>query len=221
MRKIISILFFLTAIISYSQQPFSYDTISVSKEDARNIHSLRQRQESVTSMNQQRRRERISKASRSSGRSGFDARKLRYGINLGLNFSNNYSLIRFAPQLGYQFNKYAMAGVGVSYYHSKRKYYYGRDQVTHYDNSLGANVFGYLYPLDFLAISVQPEMNYIWSSSKDVEGTYNKRNVMVPLVVVGAGLRMGPAHAMVYYDLVQDTNSPYTSGVFYGVSVYF
>jgi hypothetical protein len=44
---------------------------------------------------------------------------------------------------------------------------------------------------------------------------------LVPSVVIGGGLRMGNAHAMIYYDLVQDIDSPYTSGVFYGVSIYF
>ena len=115
-----------------------------------------------------------------------------------------------------------MAGVGVSYYHSKQRVYFQSERVNDYINSLGANAFAYLYPVKFIAFSVQPEFNYIWASSEgDVSGTYNKRKALVPSVVVGAGLRLGSAHAMIYYDLVQDVNSPYSSGVFYGVSVYF
>ena len=124
-----------------------------------------------------------------------------------------------SPQLGYQFNKYMMAGAGVSYYYSKRKYYYS-DESRH-NNSLGGNLFAYLYPTSFLAISVQPEVNYIWNSYRQGSDVTYKKDVLVPSVVVGAGLRLGRAHAMLYYDLVQDIDSPYTSGVFYGVSVYF
>ncbi len=152
-------------------------------------------------------------------KTGFDARNLRYGLNLGLNFSNDYTFFRLAPQLGYQFNKYMMAGAGVSYYYSKRKYYYS-DESRH-NNSLGGNLFAYLYPTSFLAISVQPEVNYIWNSYRQGSDVTYKKDVLVPSVVIGAGLRLGQAHAMLYYDLVQDIDSPYTSGIFYGVSVYF
>ena len=68
---------------------------------------------------------------------------------------------------------------------------------------------------------MRPEINYIWNSYKEGEAVTYKKDVLVPSVVVGAGLRLGQAHAMLYYDWVQDINSPYTSGVFYGVSVYF
>ncbi len=215
MKKIFIALFFITSTLAFSQEPFRYDTIRVSKGDSRNIHNLQQRQRSPQQNQLSQRRQ------RPVAKSKFDARNLRYGLNLGLNFSNDYSLFRLAPQLGYQFSKYFMAGAGVSYYHSKNTGYIDREKITHYNNSLGANLFGYLYPASFLAISLQPEVNHIWASSKNPRGTYSKRNVTVPSVVVGAGLRIGYAHAMIYYDLVQDVDSPYTSGVFYGMSVYF
>ena len=218
MKKVILGLSVFFSMLSYSQESFRYDTIRVSKEDTRNIHHYRERQgQGLAKQNQQRRRQ----STQPSVSTGFDARKLRYGLNLGLNFSNSYSLFRLAPQVGYQFNQYFMTGVGVSYYHSKRKYYYSDGQVTHSNNSLGANAFAYLYPVRFIAFSMQPEVNYIWRSSKDSQGEFNKRDVLVPSVIVGAGLRMGNAHAMIYYDLVQDVNTPYSSGIFYGVSVYF
>lgn len=220
MKKLILAIFLITTTLAFSQQPFRYDTIRVSKEDTRNIHHYNQRQ-GVQKQNQQRLRGPGPRNAQSAAKTGFDAKNLRYGLNLGLNFSNDYSLFRLAPQVGYQFNKYVMAGAGVSYYHSKRRNYINPERITRYNNSLGANLFGYLYPASFLAISVQPEFNYIWASSKDSQGTFNKRDVMVPSVVVGAGLRLGSAHAMIYYDLVQDIDSPYSSGVFYGVSVYF
>lgn len=222
MKKLLLALFLITSSsLGFSQQPFRYDTIRVSKDDTRNIHQYQQQQRTRQQRTQQQRQQQRKISTPSTTKKGFDARNLRYGLNLGLNFSNDYSLFRLAPQLGYQFNKYVMAGAGISYYHSKHRIYNIANRVTHYNNSLGANVFGYLYPTSFLALSVQPEANYIWVSSKDAQGTFNKKDVMVPSVVVGAGLRLGRAHAMLYYDLVQDVDSPYTSGVFYGVSVYF
>ncbi len=218
MKKILLSIFLLTSAFTFSQEPFTYDTIRVSKDDSRNIHHFKN-QQSVSTQNQTRERGQTNKPSIASS---FDARNLRYGINFGLNFSNNYSLFRLAPQVGYQFNKYVMAGVGVSYYYAKNRLYHQEERVMNYTNSLGANVFAYLYPASILVLSLQPEANYIWSSLKgDLTGVIDKRNVLVPSVVVGAGLKLGPAHAMLYYDLVQDVNSPYSSGIFYGVSIYF
>lgn len=215
MKKLLLVLFLVLSTITFSQQPFRYDTIRVSKDDTRNIHQYQHQQRTQT-QDQQRRR--ISSPS-STPKKRFDARNMRYGLNLGLNLTNDYTLFRLAPQVGYQFNKYLMAGAGVSYYYSKRKYYYSNE--SRHNNSLGANFFGYLYPISFLALSVQPEVNYIWNSYREGSAVTYKKDVMVPSVIVGAGLRLGQAHAMLYYDLVQDVDSPYTSGVFYGVSVYF
>ncbi len=210
----------MISVLSFSQEPFTYDTIRVSNDDARNIHQYQNRQQ-VASQNQVRARRQSNQPALASG---FDASKLRYGINFGLNFSSNYSLFRLAPQVGYQFNKYVMVGVGVSYYYSKNRIYnYNFDErVSYINNSLGANAFAYLYPASILVLSIQPEANYIWSRYKGgSSGDFDKSDVLVPSVVVGAGLKLGPAHAMLYYDLVQDVNSPYSSGIFYGVSIYF
>ena len=226
MRNNILTLFLLVSVFSFSQEPFRYDTIRVSDDDSRNIHQY-QKKEQTPKSTQQRKPITIqaslpSATNQPTTNSSFDARKLRYGINFGLNFSSNYSLFRLAPQVGYQFNQYVLAGVGVSYYYSKTRLYHEEERVTHSNNSIGANTFAYLYPMRMIAISAQPEVNYIWSSlNGDSSGQYNKQNVLVPSFVIGAGLRLGRAHAMLYYDLVQDVNSPYSSGLFYGVSVYF
>ena len=216
MKKLFLALLCILPIVAFSQQPFRYDTIRVSRDDLRNIHQGQQHQQKLQQQQQQQNRLRVSQ---SASKKGFDARNLRYGLNLGLNFSNDYTFFRLAPQVGYQFSKYFMAGAGVSYYYSKRKYFYSNESKS--NNSLGANLFGYLYPTSFLAISVQPEVNYIWNSYSQGRDKIHKKDVLVPSVVIGAGFRMGSAHAMLYYDLVQDIDSPYSSGLFYGVSVYF
>lgn len=111
MKKLLLVLFLVLSTITFSQQPFRYDTIRVSKDDTRNIHQYQHQQRTQT-QDQQRRR--ISSTS-STPKKGFDARNMRYGLNLGLNLTNDYTLFRLAPQVGYQFNKYVMAGAGVSW----------------------------------------------------------------------------------------------------------
>lgn len=218
MKKLIFGIFLLISLFTYSQEPFRYDTIFVAPGDARNIH----RNHTTETLPQQLRKQAPVQQRSSSSASGFDTKDLRYGLNFGLNFTTNYSLFRLAPQVGYQFNKYMMAGVGVSYFYSKNRIYHQEERVNLHSNTAGANVFGYLYPASMLVISVQPEVNYVWSSYKgDQSGKYNSEKNLVTSFVVGAGLRLGVAHAMLYYDLVQDANSPYSSGIFYGVSVYF
>lgn len=218
MKKITLSLFLLLSALTYSQQPFKYDTIRVSRNDSRNIHQFKNKQRAAKPNQAHAKRHR----SRSSVSNAFDVRKMRYGLNFGLDLRRDYTLLRFAPQVGYQFNRYLMAGVGVSYYHSKRKLYNYEENLSRINNSLGANAFAYLYPASILVLSARPEVNYIWSSYKgDMSGEYNKRNVFAPSFVVGAGLRLGPAHAMLYYDLAQHADSPYSSGIFYGISIYF
>lgn len=214
MKKFIIVFGLIFSTLTFSQQPFRYDTIRVSKEDARNINRNQQNKNRLQ-------KQKINRAysSKPVRKTGFDARNLRYGLNLGLNFSNDYTFFRLAPQLGYQFNKYMMVGAGLSYYYSNRKYYYSNESKS--NNSLGGNLFAYLYPTSFLAISLQPEINYIWNSYREGAEEIYKKDVLVPSVVIGAGFRMGSAHAMLYYDLVQDIDSPYSSGLFYGLSVYF
>ena len=184
MKKFLFLFLLILPTVAFSQQPFRYDTIRVSNDDTRNIHYKQQQQNRLRQRNQDRQ-----VTTQTANKSQFDARNLRYGLNLGLNLSNDYTFLRIAPQLGYQFNKYVMAGAGVSYYYSKRKYYYSNESRN--NNSLGANLFGYLYPTSFLAISVQPEVNYIWNSYREGSAVTYKKDVLVPSVVIGAGLRFG------------------------------
>lgn len=218
MKKTFLGLSLLFSFASFSQKPFTYDTIRVSQDDARNIHQFRNRQQSTSETQFQARRQ---SAQTSSLGSSFNAKNLRYGINFGLNLTNNKTLFKLAPQIGYQLNRYLLTGIGVSYYYSKNRVYHEEGLVNRHLNSLGASTFTYLYPVSILVISAQPEINYIWSSYKDNLETYNKRSAFAPSFVVGGGIRLGSAHAMIYYDLVQHTDSPYSSDIFYGISVYF
>lgn len=207
-------LFFLLSTLSAGAQTITYDTIRVSPDDERNIHLNRSKNVEVSS--EPLRRENIHTAGRQSAT--FDKSKLRFGANLGLSISSNYTNLGFGPQIGYQFNDYFMAGTGV-------KYYYTRARTNEYEirnNLLGANLFGYFYPVNFITLFAQPELNYIWAkfTSRTTKDSIMDRG-LVPSLVVGAGFRLGRSHVTLNYDLVQHTNSPHPEGIYLGVSAFF
>ncbi len=201
-RWLIFLLLFLPIIAN--AQGFSYDTIKVATDDSRNIYTDRE-YSNLTDYNR-------------NTTPAFDKNKLRFGANLGLSLSRNYTHLGLGPQVGYQFNKYFMAGTGV-------KYYYSRARLTDYEhknNLLGINLFGYTYPVRFITIFTQPELNYIWSKlTYNTTGEVITSNGFVPSLIVGAGLRLGYSHITLNYDLVQRPNSPHPDGFFLGVSAFF
>lgn len=146
-----------------------------------------------------------------------DMSKLRFGASLGLSLSRNYTYLGMGPQIGYQFNRYFMGGTGL-------KYYYSKTQLSDYKNInhlFGMNIFGYAYPVSFITVFAQPEVNYIWTDLIYNSGERYSSSGFVPSVVVGAGLRLGYSHITVNYDLVQHRNSPHPQGFYIGVSAFF
>ncbi|HHT34061.1 MAG: hypothetical protein WC191_02030 [Proteiniphilum sp.] len=213
MKQFIPLLFFLIAL-GTEAQVIRYDTIRVAAGDERNIHQ-------TTKQNNIAEAARIQvdeKQPDQNDLTRFDRRKLRFGADLGLSLSRNYTRLGVGPQVGYQLNPYLMAGAGI-------KYYYTRADLTSYesrDNLLGANIFGYFYPARFIALFAQPELNYIRSSLTDKStGNENIKKGMVPSLVVGGGLRLGRSHITLNYDLIQHLNSPHPAGFYLGVSAFF
>jgi len=213
MKQFIPLLFFLIAL-GTEAQVIRYDTIRVTAGDERNIHQ-------TTKQNNIAEAARIQvdeKQPDQNDLTRFDRRKLRFGADLGLSLSRNYTRLGVGPQVGYQLNPYLMAGAGI-------KYYYTRADLTSYesrDNLLGANIFGYFYPARFIALFAQPELNYIRSSLTDKStGNENIKKGMVPSLVVGGGLRLGRSHITLNYDLIQHLNSPHPAGFYLGVSAFF
>lgn len=217
-RLFYSILFLMFAVIA-NAQTIRYDTIRVSKDDARNINRTTSTQGTVgqavaTSKP-------TTRMQNSTSTFNFDQSKLRYGANLGLSLSRNYTYLNIGPQVGYQLNNQFMMGVGVKYNYNKVRGYQYNNSSVYKNNLLGVNAFGYLYPISFITIYAQPEINYLWSHfTNETTGESLHTNGAVPSFLVGAGLRLGRSHLTLNYDLVQHTNSPYSSGVFLGVSVF-
>jgi hypothetical protein len=174
-----------------------------------NVHNQSSTEKSAKS-------EPVKRNSRQVEKKGFDKSKLVFGGDLGLQFGD-YTVINISPQVGYNFSKYYTLGAGIGYTYLKDKYYdYNGYKRSYKSSYLGANIFGRLYPIDFIVLSVQPEINYMWRSYDGY-----KENKAVPSVIVGGGLRLGNMMAMIQYDVVQDKNSPYSDNIFYSIGYTF
>ena len=187
-------------------QGFTLDTIRVSSEDNRNIHRSTQLNQTELSLNKD-----------NSSHFILDRTKLRLGANIGLSLSKNYTYLGIGPQIGYQFNNYFMAGAGIKYYHLKRNL----SDYERKNNLLGLNLFGYVYPVKFITLFAQPELNYIWSNITYNTGEKVTNKGFAPSLVVGTGLKLGYNHITINYDLVKHSNSPHPQGFYLGISAFF
>lgn len=147
----------------------------------------------------------------------FQPNRLTFGGGLGMQFGD-YTVVNIAPQVGYNFNQYLNAGAGFTY-----TYYSDKDNDWKEKNSyLGFNIYGKLYPIPYVVLLVQPEMNRMWRTIENkASHTKSKEEKFVPVLLVGGGLRLGQVTAMIQYDLAQDKNSPYGNRLFYNVGYTF
>lgn len=213
MKAVVLLLFLLPSLWA-GAQVITYDTIKVAPDDERNIH-----------LNRTGKMKTIDTPPRKGGvpvsageTTTFDKSKLRFGANLGLSVSRNYTNLGLGPQIGYQFNDYFMAGAGIKYYYTKVR----TSEYVIKNNLLGANLFGYVYPIRFITFFAQPEINLIRSelTSRSTKETEMKRG-FVPSFVIGGGFRLGRSHITLNYDLAQHPNSPHPDELYLGISAFF
>ncbi|MDU1903969.1 MAG: hypothetical protein E6772_04225 [Dysgonomonas sp.] len=156
-----------------------------------------------------------------SSNSGFDIRRLTFGGRFGLQFGD-YTVVNIAPQAGYSFSDKFNAGGGFSYSYYKEDFYSNSEKWKDKRSYLGFNLYGRLYPVDFLVLMVQPEINRMWSTLEhDRSSEKIKESKFVPSLIVGGGLRLGPMTAMIQYDVAQNKNSPYGNNIFYSIGYMF
>jgi hypothetical protein len=142
----------------------------------------------------------------------FDRNKITLGGNLTLGFGNNSTAISIAPQAGYFFTPKINAGVGVSYSYYRYKSS-GSSDKYHY---AGVNVFGRIYPIPYIVLHAQPEINYMSRTF-----AREKETALVPAFVAGAGVCFNSITIMLQYDILQNRYSPYGSNIFYSVGFTF
>lgn len=161
---------------------------------------------------------------------GFDKSKLFFGGNFGLGFGTN-TFVNVSPQVGYRFNDYFAAGAGVNFNYYSYKYfnYDGSDLYKESFGYAGFNIFGRVYPIKFILLQVQPELNYSWGSRKYYDGTPKQKlpGKFVPSLLLGGGAaiptggRNGALLLMIQYDAVQDKRSPYGNRPFFSLGYNF
>jgi hypothetical protein len=154
---------------------------------------------------------------------GFDKSKLFFGGNFGLAFGNYSTLVNVSPQIGYRFNRYLAAGTGINFIYSSYKYDFG-DVNQNYKEQYGVtglNVFGRVYPIEYIFVQVQPEANYTWLKYHFYNGEPDEKlpNKIVPSLLggVGAAIPAGRGYFIVTanYDLLQNERSPYGNRAFF------
>jgi len=162
---------------------------------------------------------------------GFDKANLFFGGNFGLSFGD-YTLVNISPQLGYRFSDFFAAGAGVNFIYSSFKYRYNDPSFDYRDNYgvAGLNVFARAYPIQYILLQVQPEMNYTWGKRKFNDGTPSLKldGKMVPSLLVGGGAaipvggrRSSAMTFMIQYDVLQNDRSPYGKKAFFNVGFNF
>lgn len=151
---------------------------------------------------------------------GFDKSKLFFGGTFGLGFGSNQTLVNVSPQVGYRFNRTLAAGVGVNFIYSSYRYRFYTPEFKENYGVAGLNVFGRVYPIDYIFLQLQPEANYSWGKYKYYDGTPDQKlnGKIVPSLLGGAGAAIpagsGAFLIMVQYDLLQNVRSPYGNRAF-------
>jgi hypothetical protein len=163
---------------------------------------------------------------------GFDKNRLVFGGNIGASFGD-YTFVNLTPQVGYMFNQYITAGVGINYLYQSVKYYdgAGNDYASNNLSYAGMNLFTRIFPVRFLFISAQPEINYSWGKLK-YKGIYGDRmdeklaGKFVPAFLVGAGAVLSPngkggMFLSIQYDVIQNERSPYGTNPYLNIGFGF
>lgn len=158
------------------------------------------------------------------GVKGFDKSKLFVGGNFALSFGNA-TIVNISPQLGYRFNRFLAAGVGINGQYSafKTEFSNGSTYSRESYGVVGLNIFGRFYPIPYLFIQAQPEFNRVWVTSKFYDtnpATEFKVKKFVPSLLAGAGGAIptggrGYFILMAQYDVLQEEYTPYGSKAFF------
>jgi hypothetical protein len=161
---------------------------------------------------------------------GFDRSRLFAGGNFALNFGN-ITIVNISPQVGYRFNRFLAAGVGLNAQYSSFKTVNAYDGSTYSRENYGVaglNIFGRFYPIQQVLVQLQPEANYVWGKVKyyDPREEFKLKGKIVPSLLAGAGaaIPMGGAGAfiiMAQYDLLQSDRTPYGDKIFFNFGYNF
>lgn len=151
-------------------------------------------------------------------RKGFQKEKVFFGGTFGMGFGN-ITRINISPQIGYRFTDYFAAGTGINFQYVAFKQKYTNGELFHKSSQgvIGLNVFGRVYPLRQFMLQVQPEANYIFGKEiyydTNPRQEYTLDTKIVPSLLAGGGVVLPSGRSAliisVFYDVLQDSSSPY------------
>lgn len=144
----------------------------------------------------------------------FKKQNIFLGTSLNLGIAGNSFNLGLNPEIGYSIANWLDAGMSfnVNYFSQNASDY---NSIRYRNLSLGGGPFIRLWPVNFLHVQVQPELNWISSSQKNMvsnqSNTY-KFNSSSLLVGIGYGSRVIADHysyITLMIDVLQNPNSPY------------
>jgi len=157
----------------------------------------------------------------------FDPNNLFFGGSLGLSFGT-YTLVNVTPQVGYRFNRYLAAGAGINFIYSSAHYQNYIPEYREEYGVVGLNIFGRVFPIQYIFLQLQPEVNYTWGNLKFYDGTEEQKlkGKFIPSLLGGLGGMIptgarGGFFIMAQYDLLQETRNPYGPNVFFNFGYVF
>jgi len=141
--------------------------------------------------------------------------RVRYGGNLGLNFSTGYTAVQIAPQAIYQVNPYVGLGLGLNGSYVKRNFDNRNrfnDNLDFTSTILGGSVIGIAQPIPEIQLSTDFELLNVNRDFED--NSFRDDNYWVPALFLGAGYTNGPVTIGARYDVLFDENrSVYRNGI--------
>ncbi len=142
-------------------------------------------------------------------------KKVRFGGNLGLDFSNNATSIILGPSAVYQVNDKFSAGLGVNFgYANFRRF---DTKQTNY----GIRAIALYNPTRQLQLISELEQNFV-NTTTEIQGQDFKNSFNFPALYLGAGYRLGNVSAGVRYDVLYNEDKRlYASPWSPFVQVYF
>lgn len=139
--------------------------------------------------------------------------RLYFGGGIQASFSNQVTVLGFAPLVGYKWTDNFSTGIGLNYTYFSFRSNAGRFQSSIY----GGHVFGrYIFFQNFFA---QTEFHLVSSDVpqyNDLTQTYTEGRLTIPMLYIGAGYRAslgGRVYATltVLYDVIDHPYSPYSN----------
>jgi hypothetical protein len=152
--------------------------------------------------------------------------RLFYGGDFGLSFGD-VTYVRVAPLVGYHVSPKFGFGLGPSYQYWKIKYTGNNAGPVAETSIWGGSTFMRFFPVDFIFLQTDFELLNLKSSFRDAGNFFDEQvsRVTVPVWLVGGGYveRSGSTGLMIglFYDLIQDPNSPYGRDFILRAGIFF